>query len=178
LKELIDALSDISSSLQLLPRQNELISIEVASISDKPSLELLEAALGAGDAISDAASQRLVALGEARSMAQSGPPRTGTKSDGSKHSFQTALSHMSPPNPVDALVLGETTLLDDGLGRAAESSTQIPDDPQHKEVVNQEQKSQARSPSRMLWSQMMSQVQCWNIDEMSARLLEAKAADA
>jgi hypothetical protein len=45
LKELVDALSNISSSLQLLPRQNELISIEVASLSDKPSLELLEVAL-------------------------------------------------------------------------------------------------------------------------------------
>jgi hypothetical protein len=57
LKELLDGLDAITKSLSLLDRQNELISIEVESVQDLPSLEMLTNA--ANDQVSDSASRKL-----------------------------------------------------------------------------------------------------------------------
>lgn len=71
LKDLIDQLRDVTSSIADLERQRQMLAIEISSQSDLHSLEVLEEALLEDDPeLSEVASQRIVQLTEAGTNAE------------------------------------------------------------------------------------------------------------
>lgn len=69
LKDLIDQLRDVTSSVADLERQRQMLAAEISSISDCHSLEVLEEALREDEPeLSDVASQRIVQLTEGSAL--------------------------------------------------------------------------------------------------------------
>lgn len=111
-KDLIDSLEDITKSLQMLARQQEIITVEIESITDAMSLRLLEEACsGSKDGISDAASLRLRRI---RGQSQGGtrPPTLDTQlqSLSLEGSFHTAASQLTDSETEHPLIAPATTL--------------------------------------------------------------------
>jgi ubiquitin-protein ligase len=111
-KDLVDALEDITKSLQMLARQQEIITVEIESITDTTSLRLLEEACsGSEDGISDAASLRLRRI---RGQSQGGarPPTLDTqlRSLSLEVSFHTTASRLTDSETEHPLIAPTTAL--------------------------------------------------------------------
>lgn len=118
-KDLLDSLIDISSSIQALSQQRARMVIEVESINDAHSLELLERA-STDDQISDAASRRLREIRSERAISSIHP----TFSSGD--SFHTA--------PSQNLCNEQEQLVGTNDDPCEESAQLIP---QHQRIIHQ-----------------------------------------
>jgi hypothetical protein len=95
LKDLIDQLRDVTSSIADLEKQRQIIAAEISSLSDSHSLDVLEEALREDDpGLSEVASQRIVQLTEAGTNA-------GYLTFGSESQYVTAYSAVQQHDVLD-----------------------------------------------------------------------------